>query len=209
MSVWRRPRSGRLATADAHLPSLSYGHLVGDSTGPARRGQPTVNGASRCAHLPGQRIDLARANRLLRSRRFQYSELAVAGLRGFCIVAVATVRSVLLLLPKLSSKLLWNHVDSATIAFPVAVGQMVGAGFWARRRGAGLAVVRSDWPPSRPFQAPVAAIWWLWSFNRLWVAASNRHSESTAERPRRRKRWNPRLCLTCPNTGSTVAIRLR
>ena len=32
------PRSGRLATADADLPSLSYGHLVGDSTGPASRG---------------------------------------------------------------------------------------------------------------------------------------------------------------------------
>jgi hypothetical protein len=32
------PRSGRLATADADLPSLSYGHLVGDSTGPAQRG---------------------------------------------------------------------------------------------------------------------------------------------------------------------------
>jgi hypothetical protein len=29
---------GRLATADADLPSLSYGHLVGDSAGPARRG---------------------------------------------------------------------------------------------------------------------------------------------------------------------------
>ena len=33
------PHSGRLATADADLPSLSYGHLLGDSTGPARRGQ--------------------------------------------------------------------------------------------------------------------------------------------------------------------------
>jgi hypothetical protein len=31
------PRSGRLATADADLPSLSYGHLVGDSTGPTSR----------------------------------------------------------------------------------------------------------------------------------------------------------------------------
>ncbi|MGZ6588911.1 MAG: hypothetical protein ACXVHX_32110, partial [Solirubrobacteraceae bacterium] len=26
----KKPRSGRLATADADLPSLSYGHLVGD-----------------------------------------------------------------------------------------------------------------------------------------------------------------------------------
>jgi hypothetical protein len=30
------PRSGQLATADPDLPSLSYGHLVGDSTGPLR-----------------------------------------------------------------------------------------------------------------------------------------------------------------------------
>ena len=29
----------RLATAGADLPSLSYGHLVGDSTGTARRGK--------------------------------------------------------------------------------------------------------------------------------------------------------------------------
>ena len=32
------PRSDRLAMADADLPSLSYAHLVGDSTGPAWRG---------------------------------------------------------------------------------------------------------------------------------------------------------------------------
>jgi hypothetical protein len=31
------PHSGRLATADTDLPSLSYGHLVGDSAGPAQR----------------------------------------------------------------------------------------------------------------------------------------------------------------------------
>ena len=33
----KQPRSGRLATADADPPSLSHGHLVGDSTGPGRR----------------------------------------------------------------------------------------------------------------------------------------------------------------------------
>jgi hypothetical protein len=31
----KQPHSGRLATADAELPSLSYGHLVGDSIDPA------------------------------------------------------------------------------------------------------------------------------------------------------------------------------
>ena len=34
----RQPPSVRLATADADLPSLSHGHLVGDSTRPAWRG---------------------------------------------------------------------------------------------------------------------------------------------------------------------------
>lgn len=31
------PRSGRFTTAEADLPALLYGHLVGDSTGPASR----------------------------------------------------------------------------------------------------------------------------------------------------------------------------
>ena len=60
-----------------------------------------------------------------------------------------------------------------------------------------------------PFQAPLAAIRWVWSFRRLWVAAANRHSERTAARPRRWKRSNPRLNLSWPKTGSTVAIRFR
>ena len=33
----KEPRASRLATADADLPSLSYGHLVGDSMGSATR----------------------------------------------------------------------------------------------------------------------------------------------------------------------------
>jgi hypothetical protein len=41
------PCSGRLATADADLPSLSYGHLVGDSTGPAPRGGCRTKGSVR------------------------------------------------------------------------------------------------------------------------------------------------------------------
>src|SRR5439155_15549826 len=51
------PRSGRLATADADLPSLSYGHLVGDSTGPAQRGK---QGASRA---PRRRASHGRSER--------------------------------------------------------------------------------------------------------------------------------------------------
>ena len=35
----KQPRSGGLPTADADLPSLSHGHLVGDSTGPPLRGK--------------------------------------------------------------------------------------------------------------------------------------------------------------------------
>jgi hypothetical protein len=53
------------------------------------------------------------------------------------------------------------------------------------------------------------ACWRLWSFIRLWVAAISRHSERAADRP---QRWNEairRLCLVCPNTGSTMTWRLR
>jgi hypothetical protein len=39
-------RSGWLATADADLPSLSYGHLVGDSTGPCSARQEGRCGSS-------------------------------------------------------------------------------------------------------------------------------------------------------------------
>jgi hypothetical protein len=46
------PHSGRLATADADLPSLSYGHLVGDSAGPARRGQESGPASQRPATSP-------------------------------------------------------------------------------------------------------------------------------------------------------------
>jgi hypothetical protein len=59
------------------------------------------------------------------------------------------------------------------------------------------------------FQAAATAIWCLWSFSRLWVAVIRRHSERTADLPRRRKLSIRRLCLVCANTGSTIALRLR
>ena len=46
-----------------------------------------------------------------------------------------------------------------------------------------------------PVQAPTVARWWRWSFARLWVAISNRHSVRTADLPRRRNRVTLRLCL--------------
>ena len=49
------PRSGRLATAGADLPSLSYGHLLGDSTGPARRGKGDSAARSVCNFLASTR----------------------------------------------------------------------------------------------------------------------------------------------------------
>ena len=58
-------------------------------------------------------------------------------------------------------------------------------------------------------QAPAAAIWCVWSFIRLWVAVISRHSERTADLPRRWKLSMRRLCLVCANTGSTIALRLR
>jgi hypothetical protein len=84
-------------------------------------------------------------------------------------------------------------------------GRRVAAGCrWAEHPGGW-----ADRPPLGPFQAPAAAIWWLWSFRRLWVAAANRHSERAAARPRRWNRSNLRLNFIWPYTGSIVAIRLR
>jgi hypothetical protein len=65
------------------------------------------------------------------------------------------------------------------------------AGF--RRREASQAVWRRCW----------------WSFWRLWAAARSRHSDLTADRPRREKRRKPRLLLIWPNTGSTMPWRFR
>jgi len=39
----------------------------------------------------------------------------------------------------------------------------------------------------------MAAIWWLWSFRRLWVAVIRRHSERQTDLPRRWKRSIRRL----------------
>ena len=52
-----------------------------------------------------------------------------------------------------------------------------------------------------------AAIQWLWSFMRLCVAATSRHSDNAAVRPLRWKRLILRLNLICANTGSTVDFR--
>jgi hypothetical protein len=59
----------------------------------------------------------------------------------------------------------------------------------------------------RPERHPSAVIWWLWSFIRLCVAAMSRHSDSTADLPRRWNRVMRRLNLICPNTGSIVDLR--
>jgi hypothetical protein len=60
-----------------------------------------------------------------------------------------------------------------------------------------------------PFQAVAVAIWWLWSFRRLCVAAISRHSDRTADRPRRWNRSIFRLNFTCANTGSIIPWGLR
>jgi integrase len=57
-----------------------------------------------------------------------------------------------------------------------------------------------------PVQAAAAAIWRLWSFNRLWVAVISRHSERAADLPRRWKRSIRPLNFVCPNTGSIIAL---
>ena len=60
---------------------------------------------------------------------------------------------------------------------------------------------------ARPDQAGASRCWW--SFNRLWVAVRSRHSDLTADLPRRKKRFARRFDLICPKTGSTVPCRLR
>jgi hypothetical protein len=89
---------------------------------------------------------------------------------------------------------------------------------WLSRKGSALWTAGAEGvfpvglaggPSGGPLQAPAAAIRCRWSFKRLWVAAANRHSERTAALPRRWNRSNRRLYLTCPNTGSTVAMRRR
>jgi hypothetical protein len=45
-------------------------------------------------------------------------------------------------------------------------------------------------------------IQWLWSLSRLWTAACRRHSERTADLPRRWNRRKPRLNLFWAKTGS-------
>jgi hypothetical protein len=92
------------------------------------------------------------------------------------------------------------------------VGAVVRTG--ARRAG-GLAAPFSN-PPRRslsgcrcPRDGQAMASWCRWSLRRLWVAVRSRHSDLTADLPRRWKRSAPRLDLICPKTGSTVPWRLR
>src|ERR1700756_3501178 len=53
--------------------------------------------------------------------------------------------------------------------------------------------------PRSLYQAIAGLIQWLWSFIRLGVAATSRHSDSAAPRPRRWNRLILRLNLICPN----------
>jgi len=111
----------------------------------------------------------------------------------------------------------------------------VGARCWSSRRVsrkctgvllAGLvtrSASRARWPVvgcggrSRAISGGFAAVgvfqalrsWCWWSLSRLWVAAISRHSDLTADLPRRENRRKPRLLLICANTGSTVPWRLR
>jgi hypothetical protein len=97
----------------------------------------------------------------------------------------------------------------ALLRVVVGVAQSCGPG------GAAAGIGQCVWtgggagPPPGPSQAAAAAIWCLWSFIRLWVAVLSRHSERTADLPRRWKRSIRRLCLVCANTGSTIALRRR
>src|SRR5271166_3025868 len=47
------------------------------------------------------------------------------------------------------------------------------------------------------------------SLSKLWVRQISFHSARTFCKPRSRNRRNPRHSLICPNTGSTIALRIR
>jgi hypothetical protein len=46
------------------------------------------------------------------------------------------------------------------------------------------------------------------SFKTLWAIQTSAHSPCTFSTPRSRNCRNPRACLICPNTGSTIAFRV-
>jgi ATP-dependent helicase HrpA len=69
----------------------------------------------------------------------------------------------------------------------------------------------TDEPEGSPGGCQDAAIasWWVCSLSRLCVAVIKRHSDRTADRPRRWKRSMPRLNLVLAKTGSIMPLRLR
>ena len=75
-----------------------------------------------------------------------------------------------------------------------------------RRSGGARWLRRAEVRPSVG-QAAASRCWW--SLSRLCVAVRRRHSDLTADLPRRKKRLAPRFDLICPKTGSTVPWRLR
>jgi pimeloyl-ACP methyl ester carboxylesterase len=72
---------------------------------------------------------------------------------------------------------------------------------------AGAAFPRSREITADRLAQAVFAIQWLWSFSRLCVAVTNRHSDCAAALPLRMNRSMCRLYLICPNTGSIVIFR--
>ena len=72
---------------------------------------------------------------------------------------------------------------------------------WRRRPRATRACARWWWCQA------VVATQWVWSLSRLWVAATNRHSDWAAALPLRMNLSIRRLYLICPKIGSTVILR--
>lgn len=107
--------------------------------------------------------------------------------------------------PKYSGPQAANVLSWSTVAFSRgcrANGLCVGLAVWAS------GVIRGLIGGERrcgACQAPLVAIWCLWSFRRLCVAVINRHSARTADLPRLRNRLIPRLNLVWAKTGSIIA----
>src|SRR5579875_366359 len=59
----------------------------------------------------------------------------------------------------------------------------------------------------RPFSPSAQAQQTRYIFKRLCVAHTNAHSAFTFSNPRSENPRNPRPCLICPNTGSTIPLR--
>jgi hypothetical protein len=79
---------------------------------------------------------------------------------------------------------------------------------WGERPDSGVSIETAPLGRPRGVQASVGAVVWRQSLSRLWVAVIRRHSDLTADLPRRWKRSQRRLNFASAKTGSIMPWRL-